>query len=150
MTLGRAQLQGKKKVAGVSVVLWLLFLVSVGLLGVVRVQVHKSESAWTEPSVARAAAPEIATQSPEGWVRASALRLSWQPVLDAYLYKLRITTITGRVIVDELPVEANAWMPPEEMLPALTPGEYLWEVRAVDPRDYCIARSAPASFEVLN
>jgi hypothetical protein len=135
--------------AGVSWALWGAFVASIALLAVVRTYVNRNESRWEAPTEAVAALPVIEVRTPGPGVAANALRLEWDEVPDAAGYQLHLTSITGAVVADGLPVDETWWSPPEELLPALVKGEYLWNVTALDAENAPIARSAPEVLRIL-
>jgi hypothetical protein len=136
--------------ARVSWARWGILALSVSLLGVVRTYATHTEARLAREAEAREAAAAMQVSSPDGWVPAGALRLSWDQVPGSYLYRLRITTVTGHLVVDQLAVQATEWTPPAELLPALTRGEYTWEVSAIGPDERPIARSGPIPLYLLD
>jgi hypothetical protein len=154
----------------VTRILWGGLVFSVGLTIGVRVYVSKEEARWaralnpsaealepqtdTTPEGASAAKSgrsgvgTILTESPAGPAAANALRLSWEDIRIAAEFRLGIRTVAGDVILDRLPVQETAWSPPIEVLPALKPGEYLWQVEAVDRDGKVLARSKPERFRI--
>jgi hypothetical protein len=138
----------RKSFAGVSWPLWAILGVSLIFLGSVRIYAHRMATHWAQTAAA-AQLPVIVTHSPEGSASAGALRLRWDDFGAAYEYRLRITS-AGGALVFEGPVQTPAWSPPNEALPALAPGEYLWQVEAVDPQGNALARSNSALFRIAN
>jgi hypothetical protein len=136
--------------AGVSWPLWAILGVSILFLAAVRIHVSRVESRWDAPIRAEADLPALLIHSPSGPASASALRLGWDPFPAAYEYRLKVTTDTGEIVFEGLPVAETAWSPSDEALPALTPGDYLWQVEAVDPRGGVLARSSLAPLRIAN
>jgi hypothetical protein len=136
--------------AGVSWTLWGVFLLSVCLLAAVRTYVRHAETRWTELASLQGGLPQMQIDASSTWMPVERLRLSWDRVPDTYLYKIKISTISGRLVVDGLPVETTSWSPPPDLLPALGRGEYLWQVTAVGSDEKPIARSAETVIRLID
>jgi hypothetical protein len=142
----RDQEVSKTGPAGVSWGLWAVLAASILLLAGVRIYARHAEAT----SSVAAPLPAILTHSPDGPAASGSLRLSWDPVESAYVYRLQIKTVSGGIVLDRLPLHETAWTPPDELLPALSRGEYLWQVEAQDPQEKAIARSYPATFRIVS
>lgn len=90
----------------------------------------------------------LRVSAPVGPVTADLLTLNWEAVPEAWHYLLRIRTIAGALLVDQLVVEETSWAVPVELLSALVPGDYTWQVEAVDRAGQALARSAPAALQI--
>jgi hypothetical protein len=93
--------------------------------------------------------PFLQTAGPTDPVRAGALDLTWGEVPGATSYRLSVSSITGQIVVDALPVDGTEWIPPDDALPALVRGEYRWSVEALDETGTVLAKSAEGTFRVM-
>jgi hypothetical protein len=126
--------------------LWVLLVGSLVFFAMVRVHVRHEQAKFSRPMEA---VPFLQTTSPAGAVRAGAVDLGWSEVPMAAAYRISVTTVTGRIVVDALPVQGTEWTPPDDALPALISGEYRWSVEALDEKGRVLARSAEAAFRVM-
>jgi hypothetical protein len=93
--------------------------------------------------------PLLQTTGPTDPVRAGALDLVWGEVPGATIYRLSVSSITGQIVVEALPVDGTEWIPPDEALPGLVRGEYRWSVEAMDETGTVLAKSAERTFRVM-
>jgi hypothetical protein len=131
---------------GIAWWLWVLLVGSLVFFAVVRVYVRHQEARMAAPL---GIALVMQTSSPSQSVRAGALDLAWDEVPGARGYRLTVTSITGQIVVNTLPVDGTEWIPPDDALPALVRGEYLWFVEALDEQGTVMAKSAQDHFSVL-
>jgi hypothetical protein len=118
---------------------------SLVFFAIARVYVHQENAKLTGPEDA---VPLLLTSGPSSPVRAGALDLTWDEVPGAAIYRLSISSITGQIVVDALPVEGTEWIPPDDALPALVSGEYRWSVEALNGKGTVLAKSAAGAFQI--
>ena len=145
----RDRMPGGRKVAGVSWVLWALLVASVlFLIGVRQYALREESSPPRSATATKPSAAGIITTTPHAPQRADQLMLSWEAVEGASHYLLRIHSLSQGMIVDRLRVHETSWMPNESLLAVLDPGDYIWQVEALDANAIMIARSTSASFAI--
>ncbi len=130
---------------GIAWWLWVLLLGSLVFLAVARNYVHHAKARLSGPMET---IPFLDALGPAEPARAGALDLTWGEVPGATSYRLSVSSITGRIVVDSLPVDGTEWIPPDEVLPALVRGEYRWKVEAQDEKGRVLARSGEGVFRV--
>jgi hypothetical protein len=123
-----------------------LLVGSLVFFAVARIYVRHENARFSGPP---ATVPFLQTTGPIDPVRAGALDLTWDEVPGATSYRLSISSITGQIVVDALPVAGTEWIPPENALPALVRGEYRWSVEALDEKGTVLANSAEGAFRVM-
>ncbi len=126
--------------------LWVLLMGSLVFFAVARVYVRHENARLSKPL---GMVPFLQTTGPIDPVRAGALDLTWGEVPGAMSYRLSVTSITGQIVVDALPVDGTEWIPPDDALPALVRGEYRWSVEALDEKGTVLAKSAERAFRVM-
>lgn len=126
--------------------LWVLLLGSLVFVAVARVYVRHENAKLSAPMET---VPFLQTTGPTDPVRAGALALAWSEVPGATSYRLSVSSITGQIVVDALPVDGTEWIPPDDALPALVRGEYRWAVEALDDQGTVLAKSASRTFRVM-
>lgn len=131
---------------GIAWWLWALLVGSLIFFAVARVYVRHQEILMANPL---GTTPFLQTSGPAQPVRAGALDLAWDEVPGALSYRLTITSITGQIVVNALPVDGTEWIPPDNALPALVRGEYQWSVEAWDEQGTVLAKSAVGAFSVM-
>ena len=126
--------------------LWVLLTGSLVFFVVARIYVRHENARLSGPLEA---VPFLQTTGPSDPVRAGALDLIWGEVPGATSYRLSVSSITGQIVVDALPVDGTEWIPPDDALPALVRGEYRWSVEALDEMGTVLAKSAERAFRVM-
>jgi hypothetical protein len=126
--------------------LWVLFAGSLVFFALVRVYVRGENAKLAVPLPT---VPYLQTSGPSTPVRAGAIDLTWTEVPGATIYRLSVSSVTGQIVVDALPVDGQEWIPPDDALPALVRGEYRWSVEALDGRGEVLAKSADGAFRVM-
>ncbi len=126
--------------------LWVLLMGSLVFFAVARVYVRHENAKLAGPLET---VPLLQTTGPTDPVRAGALDLVWGEVPGATIYRLSVSSITGQIVVEALPVDGTEWIPPDEALPGLVRGEYRWSVEAMDETGTVLAKSAERTFRVM-
>ncbi len=152
-----------RAVLGIRWSLWLILALALGALIGVRVYVSSCDHALAQVGsfVAGDKAgnkaeststdlPGLRVKSSAGPVTPSRIRLQWNPRDGAAFYLLRLQAASGEIVLDGLRVDDTEWSPPDEALPALTPGEYRWQVEAEDQNGNPIARSGQEQLQIVD
>lgn len=140
--LGRAPGRSRR-----SYVLFGLLGLSVLFFASVQVYVSRLEAQRADASLV-ADLTGMTVTSPSRPVYPRELRLSWEPVDGAVAYRLRVRTANGAPVVDPLETFGTAWYAPNQVIPGLVPGPYVWTVEAIDSAGIGLARSGEHTFEI--
>lgn len=137
----------KPRFFGLAPALWLALAASLGFYVAVQYYLHTRRTAAVEVS---SSIEMIPTASPQGAIPAGQLWLRWTEVPGAESYQLHIQDAHGRPVADPLTVYGSVWNPPDDLLPGLVDGPYVWTIEAMNADGDSIARSAPNGFTIGN
>lgn len=132
---------------GLPLPLWLALAASIGFYVAVQYYLHSRGHAAVEVS---SSVELIPTASPQSAIPAGQLWLRWTEVEGAESYQLHIQDAHGGPVADPLTVYGSVWNPPDDLLPGLVDGSYVWTIEAMDENGESIARSAPNGFTIGN